>query len=45
MMKQKEETVHGLTSNIEFLFKNNNVDYLKGWGRFAAKGEIDVDLL
>ena len=45
MMKQKEQTVHGLTSNIEFLFKNNNVDYIKGWGRFAAKGEIDVDLL
>jgi dihydrolipoamide dehydrogenase len=37
--------VHGLTSNIEFLFKNNNVDYLKGYGRFAAKGEIEVDLL
>ena len=37
--------MHGLTSNIEFLFKNNNVDYLKGYGRFAAKGEIEVDLL
>lgn len=45
MMRQKDQTVLGLTSNIEFLFKNNNVDYLKGYGRFAGKGEIDVDLL
>ncbi len=45
MMRQKEQTVQELTSNIEFLFKNNNVDYLKGYGRFASKGEIEIDLL
>lgn len=45
MMKQKEQTVQGLTSGIEYLFKKNNVDYLKGWGRFAGRNELEVDLL
>jgi dihydrolipoamide dehydrogenase len=45
MMKQKEQTVQSLTSGIEYLFKKNNVHYLKGWGRFAAKNEIEIDLL
>ena len=44
-MKQKEQTVHGLTSGIEFLFKKNGVDYVKGYGRFTDKKEIEVDLL
>jgi len=45
MMKQKEQTVQGLTSGIEYLFKKNNVHYMKGWGRFAGKNELEVDLL
>jgi pyruvate/2-oxoglutarate dehydrogenase complex dihydrolipoamide dehydrogenase (E3) component len=45
MMRQKDQTVLGLTSNIEFLFKSNDVHYLKGYGRFAGKGEIEIDLL
>jgi dihydrolipoamide dehydrogenase len=44
-MKQKDQTVHGLTSGIEYLFKKNDVHYLKGWGRFSGKNEIEVDLL
>lgn len=34
-----------MTSGIEFLFKKNKVDYLKGWGRFSGNKEIDIDLL
>ena len=34
----------GLTSGIEFLFKKNKVDYIKGYGKFASKNEIEVDL-
>ena len=45
LMKQKEKAVTGLTSGIEFLFKKNKVDYLKGTGKFASSTEIDVDLL
>ena len=32
LMKQKEKSVTGRTSGIEFLFKKNKVDYVKGWG-------------
>jgi dihydrolipoamide dehydrogenase len=44
LMKQKDKAVTGLTSGIEFLFKKNKVDYVKGWGKFASANEIDVDL-
>ncbi len=42
LMKNKDKAVKGLTSGIEFLFKKNKVDYIKGWGRFASKNEIEV---
>lgn len=44
LMQSKDKSVHGLTSGIEFLFKKNKVDYLKGWGKFAGKNEVDIDL-
>jgi len=33
-----------LTGGIEFLFKKNKVDYIKGTGKFTSKNEIDIDL-
>lgn len=44
LMKVKEKAVKGLTGGIEFLFKKNKVDYLKGHGKFASPHEIEVDL-
>jgi len=44
-MKQKEKAVKGLTSGIEFLFKKNKVDYIKGHGKFLSANEIEVDLV
>ena len=44
-MKSKETAVTGLTGGIEFLFKKNKVDYVKGWGKFSDKNTIDVDLI
>ena len=44
LMKQKEKAVKGLTGGIEFLFKKNKVDYLKGFGKFISQNEIQVDL-
>ena len=44
LMKSKESAVTGLTGGIEYLFKKNKVDYMKGWGKFAGANEIDVDL-
>jgi dihydrolipoamide dehydrogenase len=44
LMKSKEKAVGGLTSGIEYLFKNNKVDYMKGWGKFASANAVDVDM-
>jgi dihydrolipoamide dehydrogenase len=44
MMSQKQEAVTGLTTGIEYLFKKNKVDYMKGWGRFEDKNTIAVDM-
>jgi len=36
------EAIKGLTGGIEFLFKKNKVEWLKGHARFTAKDAIDV---
>jgi len=42
MMKQKGESVDGLTKGVEFLFKKNKVDWGKGAGRLAGEGRVEV---
>ena len=44
MMKAKDESVKSLTKGVEFLFKKNKVDYLKGTGAFANEHEVLVNL-
>ena len=44
MMGQKEEAVGGLTKGIEFLFKKNKVEYVKGRGKILGKGRVEVSL-
>ena len=44
MMKAKETSVSGLTKGIEFLFKKNNVEYIKGAGAFADEHTVAVNL-
>jgi len=44
MMKAKETSVSSLTKGIEFLFKKNNVEYIKGTGSFADEHTVKVDL-
>jgi len=43
LMQTKDKAVTGLTSGIEFLFKKNKVDYVKGWGKFDSPTTIAVD--
>ncbi|HAY06870.1 MAG TPA: dihydrolipoyl dehydrogenase, partial [Hyphomonas sp.] len=45
MMAQKSDAVEGLTKGIEFLFKKNKVDYIKGKGKILAPGKVEVALL
>jgi dihydrolipoamide dehydrogenase len=42
MMKQKAESVTALTKGVEFLFKKNKVDWVKGAGRIAGPGKVEV---
>ena len=42
MMKQKAESVAGLTKGVEFLFRKNKVEWLKGYGRIAGPGKVVV---
>ncbi|KAL6156631.1 dihydrolipoamide dehydrogenase precursor [Exserohilum turcicum] len=44
MMKAKDSSVSGLTKGIEFLFKKNNVEYIKGTGAFQDEHTIAVNL-
>ena len=39
---RKDKIVKGLTGGIEFLFKKNKVDWIKGSGRLAGKGKIEI---
>jgi dihydrolipoamide dehydrogenase len=42
MMAQKSESVTALTKGIEFLFKKNKVEWIKGWGRMDGPGKVIV---
>ncbi|MBV8683757.1 MAG: dihydrolipoyl dehydrogenase [Caulobacteraceae bacterium] len=42
MMKQKAESVGQLTKGVEFLFKKNKVEWIKGRGRLAGPGKVEV---
>ncbi|KAF2134664.1 dihydrolipoyl dehydrogenase [Dothidotthia symphoricarpi CBS 119687] len=45
MMKAKDTSVAGLTKGIEFLFKKNNVEYIKGTGAFQDEHTVAVNLV
>jgi dihydrolipoamide dehydrogenase len=45
MMKAKDTSVSGLTKGIEFLFKKNNVEWIKGTGSFQDEHTLKVDLV
>ena len=42
MMKQKAESVDALTKGIAFLFKKNKVDWVRGAGKIAGPGKVEV---
>jgi len=44
LMKAKDTSVTGLTKGVEFLFKKNNVEYIKGTGSFADENTVVVNL-
>ncbi|QFT71643.1 dihydrolipoyl dehydrogenase [Ruegeria sp. THAF33] len=42
MQTYKDEVIEGNTKGIEFLFKKNKIDWLKGWGSIPAAGKVQV---
>src|SRR5450631_3153465 len=43
---RKDRIVTGLTKGVEFLFKKNKIDWIKGTARLAARagGPLDIDV-
>jgi len=39
---RKDKIVKSLTGGIEFLFKKNKIDWIKGSGRLAGKGKVEI---
>ena len=39
---RKDKIVAGLTRGVEFLFKKNKIDWIKGTARLAGPGKVDV---
>src|SRR5918999_5512341 len=39
---RKDKVVNGLTKGIEFLFKKNKIDWVKGTARLVGQGKVDV---
>lgn len=39
---RKNKIVTGLTKGVEFLFKKNKIDWVKGTARLAGKGRVEV---
>jgi dihydrolipoamide dehydrogenase len=44
LMKSKETAVSGLTKGVEFLFKKNGVNYVKGTATLTGEHEVKVNL-
>ena len=44
LMKSKDTAVSGLTKGVEFLFKKNNVNYVKGTATLTGEHEVKVNL-
>lgn len=43
MLKRKDGVVKQFTGGVEFLFKKNKITWLKGTGKVAGAGKVDVD--
>ena len=44
MMARKDKVVSELTKGVEFLFKKNKVEYVRGKGSIAKPGVVEVEL-
>ena len=43
MQSYKRETIGANTKGVEFLFKKNKIDWIKGWAKITAPGKVSVN--
>jgi dihydrolipoyl dehydrogenase len=43
VQSRKDRIVTGLTKGVEFLFKKNKIDWIKGMARLAGKGKVEIE--
>ena len=43
MIESKNKVVTGLTQGIEYLFKKNKVNHIRGFGKIKSKTEVEVE--
>lgn len=43
MIASKDKVVEGLTTGIEYLFKKNKVDHIRGFGKIVGHGKVEVE--
>src|SRR3982751_1475134 len=42
VQSRKDRIVTGLTKGVEFLFKKNKIDWIKGTARLAGNGKVEI---
>jgi len=43
MIARSREVAEGMSKGIQFLFKKNKIDHIKGSGKLAGSGKVEVD--
>ncbi|NMC39755.1 MAG: dihydrolipoyl dehydrogenase [Bacteroidales bacterium] len=42
VIQRSRSVAQGMSKGISFLFRKNNIEHIKGFGRLAGKGEVEV---
>jgi len=43
IISRSREVANGMSKGIQFLFKKNNIDHIKGFGRLAGDNQVEVE--
>ena len=45
MISRSRSVANGMSKGVQFLFKKNNIDHLKGSGRLAGNNSVEVKIV